>query len=223
MTNKFISFSLYGNDPKYVIGAYKNIELCQKLCPEWTVKIFTNVNVTSKQTIDILSKFSNTIIIDPETILTNHDVYKFPMFWRFFAFFDNAPALSRDLDSRITVRELQYINNWINLDKSIFIVRDHPWQSQVPGGLVGMKNLGPSFRSFFIDFIQNNSTDWGQDQVMLNSFVSLYNISYIYKCEQNSNSYIPRDNKSFFIGIQLDENDNPICPASLQYLLDLNL
>jgi hypothetical protein len=39
-------------------------------------------------------------------------------------------------------------------------------------------------------------------------------------------TYIPRDNKEFFIGIQLDENDKPTVPSGekcLEYLKELNL
>jgi hypothetical protein len=219
-----ISFSLYGDNPKYVIGAYKNIEICQQLVPEYIIKIFTNHKVTNSDTIHKLSKYQNVMIVDPEHILPNVDVYAFPMFWRFLSFFDNEPSLSRDLDSRITSRELKYINSWNNLsNKNIFIIRDHPWQSNAPGGLTGMKNLGLSFNDFYIDFVRNNSTGWGQDQIMLDRFIQSYNLDNIYRCEYNSYNYIPRDNKRFFIGIQLDENDNPICPKALQYLSDLKL
>lgn len=224
--NRIVSFSLYGNNPKYVIGAHKNIEICQRLMPEWKIKIFTNHNVTSLENIQRLSNYSNVIIVDPESIFPCENLYSMGAFWRFFAFFDNSVALSRDLDSRITTREINYINSWINNDSTphIFIIRDHPWQSLAPAGLIGMQNLGLKFYNFFVDFINNESLNWGQDQVILENFISsYYNDINVYRCESNTLHYIPRDDKSFFIGIQLDENDKPICPRSLQYLNDLNL
>ena len=39
-------------------------------------------------------------------------------------------------------------------------------------------------------------------------------------------NYIPRDDKNFFIGLQLDENDQPIEPTgthSIRYLNEINL
>ena len=39
-------------------------------------------------------------------------------------------------------------------------------------------------------------------------------------------TYIPRDNKDFFIGMQIDEFDNPTVPSavkSIEYLNELNL
>ena len=39
-------------------------------------------------------------------------------------------------------------------------------------------------------------------------------------------NYIPRDDKNFFIGMQIDENDKPLVPSAIQalnYLKDLNL
>jgi hypothetical protein len=50
------------------------------------------------------------------------------------------------------------------------------------------------------------------------------NIFYCgYDSEEN---YIHRDNKDFFIGMQIDENDKPLVPSAIQalnYLKDLNL
>lgn len=41
-----------------------------------------------------------------------------------------------------------------------------------------------------------------------------------------SENYIPRDNKNFFIGMQIDENDNPLEPSAivaLKFLSEMNL
>ena len=32
---KVISFSLYGNDPKYTIGMIKNVNISKELYPDW--------------------------------------------------------------------------------------------------------------------------------------------------------------------------------------------
>jgi len=222
--NKTISFCLYGDDPKYVVGAYKNAQIASEIMPDWTVTIYTNDKVTSYETIKKLKTYRNVSVVDPDSFGLGEKLFNARMFWRYLSFFNNTPCIARDLDSRLTSREKTYIDNWIDSDSNFFIIRDHPWHSQVPGGLIGMRNIGNVFEEFFIKFISENDTGWGKDQEMLNSFVYNYYISpNIYRCEYNSSNYIPRDNKSFFIGIQLDENDNPLCQKSLAFLNDLNL
>ena len=48
-TNKIISFSLWGNNPKYTIGAIRNAELAKIIYPDWMCKFFvgsdTPVNI----------------------------------------------------------------------------------------------------------------------------------------------------------------------------------
>lgn len=224
MGKKIVSFSLYGDDPKYVVGAHKNIQIINDIMPDWTVKIFTNSKVTSETTIEQLSKYNNTEVIDPESLGLGEKLFYSRMFWRYLPFFDDTPCIARDLDSRLSLREKQYIDKWISSDCDIFIIRDHPWHSQVPGGLIGIRNLGDIFRDSFVRFISNNDTGWGKDQDMLNGFVYNEQISAkIYKCESSNENYIPRDDKSFFIGIQLDQHDQPLCQKSLDFLRDLNL
>lgn len=219
--SKTLSFSLYGDDPKYVVGAYKNILLAEQLLPEWITTIYCAESLTNPHTVKDLS--SKCLVKDPTHEKLPLDILTFPAFWRFFSFFDNNPALSRDLDSRISEREVSYINAWLNSDKDIFIIKDHPWQSLAPAGLIGMRNCGKIFKEFFIDFISNNSVAWGQDQVILERFIEYYALqNNIFYCSYETNNYIPRDNKSFFIGIQLDEHDNAICPQSITYLCELN-
>ena len=39
---KYISYTLFGTQPKYYIGAEKNIELNKKLLPDWVTVIYYN-------------------------------------------------------------------------------------------------------------------------------------------------------------------------------------
>ena len=41
---KTINFSIYGDNPKYLIGMIKNIELAKELFPDWVVRICYNIN-----------------------------------------------------------------------------------------------------------------------------------------------------------------------------------
>ena len=38
--NKIISFCLWGDDPKYCVGAVRNAELAQDIYPDWTCRFY---------------------------------------------------------------------------------------------------------------------------------------------------------------------------------------
>ena len=64
------------------------------------------------------------------------------MFWRFYPI-ENKDIdifLSRDVDSRITEREMKFVNEWINSDKIFHIIRDHPGHRiEILRGTFGIK------------------------------------------------------------------------------------
>ena len=70
-------------------------------------------------------------------------------FWRFLSFFEDTPSIVRDLDSRFSLREVNYINNWVTSGRDYFIIRDHPWHSPVPSGLFGIKRKIDFFEIHF--------------------------------------------------------------------------
>lgn len=221
---KYISYCLYGQLQKYIKGAEKNILINKKLLPEWTTIIYYSSDDYDNNLIEDLTK-CGAIMIDIKTLEISKYV-NYQMFWRYFVFEKNNISIVRDLDSRITHREVEYINRWIDSYNNYFIIRDHPWQSEVPGGLFGIKSPN-KFWGFFEDYVKLHSLGWGVDQIMLKSYidnVDKKNISYF--SYDNIQNYIKRDDENFFIGIQLDENDNVISPNStlaLKYLKDLNL
>ena len=149
------------------------------------------------------------------------------MFWRYLIFFESGYSIVRDLDSRISEREVTYIENWVNSNKDYFIIRDHPWHSLVPGGLVGLKLDDSNIKDFFIEFVKNNGLGWGTDQEMLSKYFDKIDKSNVFYCGFDDNTnYIKRDDLDFFIGIQLDENDEPIIPSAtlaLEFLKSINL
>ena len=55
----------------------------------------------------------------------------FPAVWRFLPTLDPSVTvmMSRDLDSRITERERAAVAEWLESDKSLHAMRDHPWHT----------------------------------------------------------------------------------------------
>jgi len=222
---KVVSFCLYGDNIKYYAGAEENIRLNKELLPDWETVIYYS---PSNFLMDYLDKLKNlgASMIDVSAIPTYSNI-SYPMFWRYISFIHNDIILVRDLDSRMSKREVEYIDRWINSDSKYLIIRDHPWHSHVPGGLFGVKNLDYKLIDFFKNFVSTNDLGWGIDQEMLSSYISSEDQNKIlYFGYDKPETYIRRDDENFFIGIQLDENSKPIIPSAtlaLDFLKSLNL
>lgn len=224
---KIISFTLFGSDPKYYVGAEKNVEISKELLPEWETVIYFHPNMTKTDNFDYL-KSIGAKLIDVSNIKIGDKVSSdFPFFWRFISFLDDNITIVRDLDSRFSDREVQYIDRWLNGDKEYFIIRDHPWHSPVPSGLFGIKGKKIDFEKHLDLFIKTNDLKWGADQDILYEYMKNISNEKIEYCGFDKNeTYIPRTDKEFFIGLQLDEHDKPTIPSGelcLNYLKELNL
>ena len=152
--NKLISFSLYGNDPKYVRGLYENLKIKEEkqLYQNWKVVVFHDYTV-KKEVLDYL-KNHNVELID----MTESQI--FATSWRFCAAdLECERFIVRDSDSRISKREEEAVEKWIENDTILHIMRDHPHHGYViNGGMWGMKPVeGLDMRTAIIKY-QGNIT-----------------------------------------------------------------
>ena len=133
---KIISFSLWGDDKKYTIGALRNAELASSIYPGWICRFYLGKSVP----LDIceeLQEFSNS-----ETIDVSEKGDWTSTFWRFLAAdHSNDIVLSRDTDSRLNKREKAAVDEWLNSDKDFHIMRDHPYHAtEILAGMWGCRN-----------------------------------------------------------------------------------
>ena len=139
---KVISFSLYGDKDLYCLGMIENIDIINEKYSDWQIYIYYH-NI-SKFILNILSDKDNTYLFECKSSGYNWE----GMFWRFYPLEDNDIEfmISRDADSRISDREMELINLWIESGKTFHVIRDHPaHDSIIMGGLFGI-NI-PKFRS----------------------------------------------------------------------------
>ena len=130
---KIISFSLWGQDPKYTIGAIRNAELAPEIYPGWTCRFYTGEDVTD----EIKSKLLD---LKSEVIEMGGADWN-GMFWRFFAAENADIMISRDTDSRLGEREKAAVDEWLASDKDFHIMRDHPYhKTEILGGMWGCRN-----------------------------------------------------------------------------------
>jgi len=223
---KYISYTLFGTQPKYYIGAEKNIELNKKLLPDWVTVIYYNEKNILDGWVEKLSSLGAEMRNITNFSFSDKDTIHYPYFWRFFSFLNDGISIVRDLDSRVSDREVEYINRWLNSECDYFIIRDHPWHSPVPSGLFGVKSKIKEFEDHFINFINTSDLRWGTDQEILHQYMENIDKNNIFYCGLDRvDTYIPRNDKNFFIGMQIDENDNPLKPnaeVALSFLAELN-
>lgn len=137
MGKKVISFSLWGNNPKYTIGAIENAKLATEFYPDWICRFYVGKDV-DKSIVNSLMVFHNT-----EVFIMSDKPDWTGMFWRFYAAADDTVdvMLSRDTDSRLFEREKCAVDQWLSGDKDFHIMRDHPHHREsILGGMWGCRN-----------------------------------------------------------------------------------
>ena len=131
---KIIAYSLWGDGPMYNVGAVENANNALEHYPDWICRYYVGESVPN-ETLEKLASKPNTEIIK---VASSNDWTG--MFWRFYAV-DNADlVLFRDVDSRLTSREVHAVNEWLASDKIIHVMRDHPYHTErIMGGMWGVR------------------------------------------------------------------------------------
>jgi len=202
---KIIAFALWGDNPKYTIGAIKNANLSKEFYPDWISRFYVHKDVDISIINEIKSAQNTEISIVNET-----PDWK-SMFWRFLPVFDNDTEcfICRDCDSRLSDREVAAVNEWSNSDKLVHIMRDHPWHRFVMlGGMIGFKKeafgiLINSLSNF------NPTNEYGTDYVFFNNvlYPQVKDLSLVHD-EFFEKKPFPTKRKNFeFVGEVYDEND----------------
>lgn len=132
---KIISFSLWGDNQKYNLGAIENAKLALTIYPSWICRFYVGTS-TPILTINQLKMFDNV-----EIVHMNEEGSWNSMFWRFLPISDDDTEimLSRDADSRLNMREKMCVDEFIQSDKLFHSMRDHPYHNGIMGGMWGAK------------------------------------------------------------------------------------
>jgi protein O-GlcNAc transferase len=104
---KIISFCLWGDNPKYTIGAIENAKLAKTIYPDWTCRFYVG-NSTPDEIWDKLYDMDNTEMINMEI-----DGDWSGMFWRFYPASENDVDvfIVRDTDSRLSKEKKKPLMN----------------------------------------------------------------------------------------------------------------
>jgi len=132
---KVISFSLWGENPMYWNGAMKNIELAKTLYPGWICRFYVDA-ASPAPLIKMIDE------ADCEMVLMEPSDKFVELFWRFYAAEDADIMICRDTDSRLSIREVEAVEKWLDTEKHFHIMRDHPQHNAlIPGGMWGCRNM----------------------------------------------------------------------------------
>ncbi len=221
---RVLSFTLYGTNPRYTVGAVKNAILAARIYPDFLVRFYFGSDVP-RQTLTTLG-------IMPNVEIFRVDGYHgaFSNAWRFLAFSDPDVeiAMMRDADARITVREKIAVDEWLASGIEYHSMKDHPtghksfpinagmWGGRTEG-LRHMKEIMQDFRARKIE------NGFAADQAFLAFRVAplVYKNMIIHDSFNKTEVTAPSERKSFpvplanfanHVGAAMDENDLLVYP-----------
>jgi len=210
---KYISFSLWGDNPIYNVGIIKNAELMDEYYPDWKMVVYYDNTVPSK-TIELLNE-RNVITKDMSGTLI------YGMFWRFFALEipDCEFAIFRDADSRISLRESLAVKEWIESGKTLHVMRDHPYhkipagnnQLGILGGMWGIKNGVIPITEMINNYHKSKEHTYGNDQTFLKNIYNILINDRFTHDEFFEKKPFPISRKNGrFIGERININEEPL-------------
>jgi hypothetical protein len=210
MSKKVISYSLYGEDEKYLIGALRNAQQAAIFYPGWVTRFYIGKSVSQ----DLADKLE---FAGAEIVRMHGREDASAMFWRYQPFFDPEVSIVmiRDTDSRLGCREAKAVKDWLNSDRGFHIMRDHPAHyCAILGGLWGgrtdrMRQLKNVFS------LADPAGFYGEDQKFLKDYVypiakndALIHDSF-FGFEYSAKSFPTARENLEFVGEVYDENEQP--------------
>jgi len=204
---KIFSMSVYGSNPRYIQGALKQTELCEKFFPGWQIRIYTD----NAQNLANIAHRADIIEVTDGTS---------GVFWRFRPLFESPQniVVVRDSDSRITQREQMAVNEWIQSSQDFHVIKDHQahYEWPVNAGMFACK--GKLSDDLFNSMVHaQNNHYYTSDQVWLRDHVWPQKQSTALVHSMNAPGWFSQSrsqliNPYSFIGNGYDEHNMPIYP-----------
>lgn len=169
---RVISYCLYGSGDKYILGSIRNVELAPLYYPGFECWFYVDKSVD----IDVINKlkkydYVKIIYID----ITEYSNINFTKCIRFLSIDEDKIEiiLSRDTDSRFSLRECNAVNKWIKSEKTFHIIRDHPYHSsKIMGGSWASRKIKNFNFKEQIEIYKNIGLNiWDVDQLFLSDKV----------------------------------------------------
>lgn len=213
---KVISFSLFGKESKYLIGAIKNAKLAKSLMPDWDCRFYYDASVPV-WCLDELKSMDNVSLVYLKD-------YRCPMTTaRFLAFEDADVVICRDVDDRLSYRGLDAVTQWLDSGLDFHIIKDHPSEHHtlMLAGMWGgkgeaLRNIRSLLKEYYSKprIIERNSDQEFLDEMVyypIAIYSTLYHSEYYTQRILGDSKVMgfknPTDFNKNHIGMSVDEND----------------
>jgi hypothetical protein len=209
MTN-YVSFSLYGKENFYNLGAIENVKLCKTIYPGWLPVVYVDEVVPPHITSELINNGAVVIFGSPELSRNKRT-------WRFAASLinDAEKVIFRDADSRISFRERACVDSWLQSGKALHVMRDHPHHANWI--MAGMFGIDARVGSQYLASILNTARgiEPGEDQKLLAKTLypflrhqSVVHDSF-FRREPWSTPFPTNREGGQFVGERIDEHGHP--------------
>ena len=131
-----ITFSLFGDNPLYCQGAVENANIARVIYPEWTARFYVAQDVPEHYIEEIEDYGAEVVRCEKKN---SYDGLN----WRFRPLHDPDVEywISRDADSRLSWRERNAVDEWMESDKAAHLLRDcHNHGYTIMAGMFGINN-----------------------------------------------------------------------------------
>jgi hypothetical protein len=212
----YISFSVYGDKPKYLEGALRNAEQIKRFYPDFTALFYLGDRISGNYAKKLLDRGAKLSYMRSSQISNQ-------MMWRFLAI-EHANAnvvLVRDVDSRFSERETRAVKEWLKSDKLFHVMRDYPAHDvPIMGGMWGWKKpLKLGMFDNCVNWLRIPSNREQVDQVFLAELIwpqvkhSVMQHDSFFRNKYIGSIPFPDGDKTVdgsFVGEVFDEEDKPI-------------
>ncbi len=160
--NKYISFSLWGDDLLYIDGMTENIKLAPLVYPGWTVIVYVSEDCP---VLSYLKTLDCELVVMPKFMTIDREkddwVWQFEhtaMFWRYYILDDMKEGdvvIIRDADSRLSKREADVVNHWLTTPYIACRIAENAshHNSFAMSGMMG-------FRGGYLSHIKESIDEW---------------------------------------------------------------
>lgn len=210
---KVLSFSLFGNNELYTLGAIENAKLSSLIYNGWETRFYVGDDV-KEEIVAQLKSFGVVVIICKRN--SQYD----GLFWRFKPLYDHDVShwVSRDCDSRISTLEKACVDEWLNSDKTVHIIRDaHNHSYEIMAGMFGVNNILFNERYGTENLLLETSFNREDDQTILTKKLWPLIIND-HVCHDYWNHHMPNTNLTYQEGDSVHFNDAYDC-GLLNYVL----
>ena len=118
------------------MGALENAKLSNQIYPDWICRFYIDKGLFGSVGQELKS-------FGCEVVSCEIQPDQNPMLWRLLVFNDNSSDIwiSRDCDSRLNDREKKAVDEWLDSDKTLHVMRDsHNHNYEIMGGMFGLKS-----------------------------------------------------------------------------------